>query len=194
MQSLSEHDYKHSLLSDSDTEVGDNDTEHYQPRPRGRQLYWLWMAPILTAIASCLITRAYYTHPSWPERMVAADTYCEYSSIPGQFVAADDPKLTSRSSIIQRVQATHRENCDGWRSLGQQKQHLRTRPFACCRQGMGNYHTRQVYINAGGGAPQNGFLRRSGSRMARPTRHILGRISCLSRHALSGRGAKKLIP
>lgn len=83
MQSLSEHDYKHSLLSDSDTEVGDNDTEHYQPRPRGRQLYWLWIAPILTAIASCLITRAYYTHPSWPERMVAADTYCEYSSIPG---------------------------------------------------------------------------------------------------------------
>lgn len=76
MAPFDRNDQKQSLLPNSDAGLIDANVEQRYVKHKRRQLFNTWIAVVTTGVACFFATRAYYMHPSWIERIAAAQPYC----------------------------------------------------------------------------------------------------------------------
>ena len=78
MTRLDDSACKETLLFaiNKDEEIAHGDMQCHRVQYKPEQKWRLWLE-LSFLIAMFLVTRAYYTHPSWHDRLAMADMYCE---------------------------------------------------------------------------------------------------------------------
>ncbi|KAH9839679.1 hypothetical protein Tdes44962_MAKER08022 [Teratosphaeria destructans] len=107
MSDLNKHESKQSLLSDPESQIeySDINLERYQFRAKGARTWWICLEMLLL-LTVFFATRAYYTNPSWNQRLAMADLYSPLYRDFGDFhidqVLTGDDLWTNGSNIYRQ--------------------------------------------------------------------------------------------